>query len=150
MAIKLDLANVFDRLRHAFIFLVLEKFGFPIVFIKQVEACITSPWIAPLINGRPSEFFKATRGVRQGCPLSPFLYILVVDSLSRKMIRLQSEGALPGLSFRSGVSPINHALFADDTILLGIASPQIARNLLSPLELFLQASGSAVDRKSVV
>ena len=140
MAIKLDLANAFDRLRHAFIILVLQKFGFPNVFIKQVQSCITSPWIAPLINGRPSAFFKATRGVRKGCPLCPFLYILVADSLSRKMLRLQSAGSLPGLSFRSGVSPINHALFVDDTILLGIASTQIARNILSPLEHFLQSS----------
>ena len=90
MAIKLDLANAFARLRHDFIFLVLEKFGFPNVFIKQVQACITSPWIAPLINGRPSEFFKVSRGVRQGFPLSPFLYILVSHSHSREMNRLQS------------------------------------------------------------
>ena len=145
MAIKLDLANAFDRLRHSFIILVLKKFCFPSVFINQVQACITSPWIAPLINGRPSEFFKASRGVRKGCPLSPFLYILVADSLSKRLLRLQSEGSLPGLSFRNGVSPINHALFADDTIFLGIASTQIARNFLSPLELFLRSSGSSAN-----
>ena len=60
MAIKLDLENAFDRLRHSFILLVLKKFGFPPIFINQVQACINSPWIAPLINGRPSEFFKAS------------------------------------------------------------------------------------------
>ena len=43
MAIKLDLANAFDRLRHSFILLVLKKFGFPPVFINQVQACINSP-----------------------------------------------------------------------------------------------------------
>ena len=64
MAIKLD--NAFDRLRHSFIIMVLEKFGFPPIFISQIQACITSPWIAPLINGRPSAFFKASRRVRQG------------------------------------------------------------------------------------
>ena len=63
MAIKLDLANAFDQLRHAFILLVLKKFGFPPIFINKVQACINSPWIAPLINGRPIEFFKATRGI---------------------------------------------------------------------------------------
>ena len=118
---------------------------FPPAFISQVQACISSPWIAPLINGRPSEFFKASRGVRQGCPLSPFLYILVADSLSRRLNRLQAEGSLPGLSYRGSVPPINHALFADDSILLGIASPQIARNFLRPLDIFLQSSGSSVN-----
>ena len=139
MAIKLDLANAFDRLRHSFIIMVLDRFGFPPAFINQIQACITSPWIAPLINGIPSAFFKASRGVRQGCPLSHFLYILVADSLSRRLVRLQAEGSLPGLSFRNGVNPINHALFADDSIFLGIASTQIARNFLRPLDSFLQA-----------
>ena len=123
MAVKLDLANAFDRLRHAFILLVLKKFCFPSIFINQVQACINSPWIAPLINGRPTEFFKAIRGIRQDFPLSPFLYILVVDSLSRRPNRLQEEGFILDLSFKTGVQPINHALFADDTILLGSASP---------------------------
>ena len=50
MAIKLDLENGFDRLRHSFIVMVMERFGFPSVFINQVQACISSPWIAPLIN----------------------------------------------------------------------------------------------------
>ena len=54
MAIKLDLANAFDRLRHSFILLVLKKFGFPSIFINQVQSCIYCPWIAPLINSRPS------------------------------------------------------------------------------------------------
>ena len=125
--------------------MVLERFGFPPAFISQIQACITSPWIAPLINGRPSAFFKASRGVRQGCPLSPFLYILVADSLSRRLARIQTEGSLPGLSFRNAVNPINHALFADDTIFLGIASTQIARNFLRPLDSFLQASRSLAN-----
>ena len=145
MAIKLDLANAFDRLRYDFILLVLKKIGFPSIFINQVQACINSPWIAPLINGRPTELFKTCQGIRQGFPLSPFLYILVVDSLSRKLNRLQEGGLLPSLSFKTRVQPINHALFSDDTILLGSASPKIARNFLRPLDLFLRSSGSSAN-----
>ena len=58
MAIKMDLANAFDRLRHSFILLVLKTFGFPPIFINQVQACINSSCISPLVNGRPSEFLK--------------------------------------------------------------------------------------------
>ena len=119
MVIKLDLAKAFDRLRHDFIFLVLEKFGFPPIFVKQIQACISSPWIAPLVNGRPSNFFKFKRGIRQGCPLSPFLYISVEYTMSRRLKKLLEEGMIPGLSFKTGIHPINHALFADDSIFAG-------------------------------
>ena len=103
MAIKLDLANAFDRLRHSFILMVLKKFGFPPVFINQVQACINSPWIAPLINDRPSEFFKASRGIRKGCPLSPLLFLIIHQGFSRELQEERSTGLIIGISF-GGVS----------------------------------------------
>ena len=66
MVIKLDLENAFDRVRHSFLFEVLQKQGFRQNFVKWIRACISEPWIAPLVNGRAAEFFKATRGLRQG------------------------------------------------------------------------------------
>jgi hypothetical protein len=77
MVIKLDMANAFDRVKHAFLFSVMQKFGFSKYFIDWIQACIGSPWIAPLINGRPSQFFQASKGLRQGFPLSPSLYIIL-------------------------------------------------------------------------
>jgi hypothetical protein len=82
MILKLDMENAFDRVKHSFLYKVLERYGFSPEFIDWVNACIGSPWIAPMINGWPSHFFKSSRGLRQGRPLSPSLYILMVDSLS--------------------------------------------------------------------
>eukprot|EP00253_Pinus_taeda_P024211 PITA_24211 len=82
MVIKLDLTNAFDRVRHDFLFSVMEKFGFSKVLITWVKACIASPWIAPLVNGRSTEFFQASRGLRQGCPLSLLLYAIQALVLS--------------------------------------------------------------------
>jgi hypothetical protein len=64
MVIKLDMANAFDRVSHGFLKEVLQKFGFDQTFISWVGSCITSPWIAPMINGRPTPFFKSSRGLR--------------------------------------------------------------------------------------
>jgi hypothetical protein len=72
MAIKIDMENAFDRVNHDFLKVVLIFFGFNHLFISWINSCIENPWITPLINGRPTHFFKATRGLRQGCPLSPY------------------------------------------------------------------------------
>jgi hypothetical protein len=85
MVVKLDMENSFDRVKHNFLFSVLKAYGFSENLINWIRACISAPWISPLLNGRPSQFFKASRGLHQGCPLSPFLYILLADSLSRKL-----------------------------------------------------------------
>jgi hypothetical protein len=77
MIIKIDMANAFDQVRHSFLLVDLCKFGFNYNFVQWVKACISNPWISPLFNGRPTNFFKRNRGLRQGCPLSPLLYIIM-------------------------------------------------------------------------
>lgn len=76
MVIKLDLANAFDHVRHRFLFDVMYKMGFGKGLIKWIKAFILEPWISPLVNGRAADFFKASRGLRQGCPLSPLLFVI--------------------------------------------------------------------------
>jgi len=85
MIVKLDVANAFDRVNLGFIAIVLQRFGFSKRAIDIIKACIVGPWIAPLVNGRQSEYFQSSRGLRKGCTLSPFLYIIMVDSLSRSL-----------------------------------------------------------------
>lgn len=79
---KLDLANGFDRVKHSFLLKVLHEFGFGENFINQIRACISEPWISPSINDRATNFFKATRGLKQGCPLSPLLFFLQASVLN--------------------------------------------------------------------
>jgi hypothetical protein len=65
MIIKIDMANAFDQVRHSFLFDVLSKFGFCPHFIQWISSCISNPWITPLVNGRPTSFFKRSQGLRQ-------------------------------------------------------------------------------------
>lgn len=90
MVIKLDLESAFDRVRHRFLLEVLHKFGVRHKFINWIKACISEPWIAPLVNGGATDFFKASRGLRQGCPLSPLLFVLQASALSFLLIRKQT------------------------------------------------------------
>eukprot|EP00253_Pinus_taeda_P023884 PITA_23884 len=104
-----------------------------------------------MVNGRPASFFQAHRGLRQGCPLSPFLYIVMADSLSRKLTAEMNTGDLPGIRIANALNPINNALFADDSILLGGASTRIAVNFDVVLKSYCRASGAVInDRKSSI
>ena len=73
MIIKLDMKNAFDRVKLSFLYKVLLTFGFSLDFVSLIKACTEKPWIAPLINGRLAYSFQSSRGLHQGCPLSPFL-----------------------------------------------------------------------------
>ena len=117
--INLDMENAFDRVEHSFLFKFILSFGFSSNFVNLIKACIEKPWIAPLVNGRPTNYFQASRGIRQGCPLSPFLYILMADSLSRKIAVEKKVGTVLGIRIIKGIGPINHTLFADNSLLLG-------------------------------
>eukprot|EP00253_Pinus_taeda_P005327 PITA_05327 len=151
MIIKLDMSNAFDRVNRSFLYRVLEAFGFCQDFINIIKACIDNVWIAPLVNGRPTEFFSASRGLRQGCPLSPFLFILMADSLSKKLSQEQQRGSIPGIRIVQDIPSVNHALFADDALLLGGASLRMAIAFKSTLRSFCSASGALIsERKSAV
>ena len=145
IVIKLYLANDFDRVRHDFLFIVMEKLSFSKAFIGWVKACIASPWIAPLVNGRSTEFFQASRGLRQGCPISSFLYAIQALVLSVQLDYCQQTQTLSGLRMVHNVKDINHAQFADDTLFLGGASINSARSFKKELDIFREVSGSKIN-----
>lgn len=151
MLIKLDMANAFDRVKLSFLYQVLLSLGFNQEFVNLIQSCTISPWIAPLVNGRPADFFQATRGLSQGCPLSPFIYILMADTLSRKLEQDMIAGATLGFKITKDLKAINHALFMDDSLKLGGASNRIASAFKSTLQVYCKETGALIcEIKSVV
>jgi hypothetical protein len=147
MEIKLDMENVFDRVEHDFLFKVMKKFGFNQEFLSWTGACIASPWIAPLLNGRPTPFFRASRGLRQGFPLSPLLYVIMAETLNRTLEWESINDTIPGIKIAQGVKRINHSQFVDDTILLSGASKIMARRINQVLDTFLLVSGGLLNKE---
>lgn len=147
MIIKLDMANAFDRVNHQFLAVVLRKFGISNKFINIIMECISNPWTTPPINGRPSRYFRSSRGLRQSCPLSPFLFIIMVETLSIHLENLRKKKEITGISIVRGIKEINHSLFADDTLLIGGASSLIARRFKRILDTFLAVSGGMLNNK---
>ena len=145
MVVKLDLASAFDRVKHDFLFATMRNFGFSQNFIGWVKACISAPWIAPLVNGRPTNFFQASIGLRQGCPLSPVLFIIQASVLSFQLNRRLQNRSLSGIRIVQNVKEVNHAQFADDTLLLGAANLHNARKFKTELDIYRRCSGSEIN-----
>eukprot|EP00253_Pinus_taeda_P016655 PITA_16655 len=147
MIIKLDMANAFDRVNHHFLREVLRKLGISNNFISIIMECNSHPWTAPLINGRPSSYFRSSRGLRQGCPISPFLYIIMEKTLSIHLEKLRKKKEITGISIERGIKEINHSLFANDTLLIEGASSLMAKIFKKILDTFLTALGGRLNNK---
>eukprot|EP00253_Pinus_taeda_P002768 PITA_02768 len=147
MLIKLDMTNTFDRVKLSFLYKVILSFGFSPAFVNLIKACTDKPWITLLVNGRPASYFQALRGIRQGCLLSPFLYIRMADTLSRKLIAERNKGTLPGIQPTTRLEPINHALSVDDSLLLGGSSPQIEKEFNGTLHIFCIISVVLINKR---
>ena len=95
--LNLDLNKAYDRVSWSFIKEVLAAFGFPPLWIHLIMECVTIITYSVLVNGEPTGIINPTAGLRQGDPLSPYLFILCMEVLSRKITQQQSLGLIKGL-----------------------------------------------------
>ena len=111
--LSLDQEKAFDRVDWAFLFRILGKFGFGASFISWVKLLYTNIRSAVLVNGYRSDYFWPSRGVRQGCPLSPLLYVISIEVLAANLC---SHPDIVGLQLPGCSSFLpTVALYADDT-----------------------------------
>eukprot|EP00253_Pinus_taeda_P036088 PITA_36088 len=106
MIMQLDLAKAYDKLNWAYIRKVLIAFRFDHKWVRWVMALVTSSSFSILVNGSPSKTFIPSRGLRQGDPLSPFLFILMMEGLGRLIKLVKEVGNIKVLQ----LSEIGHAL----------------------------------------
>jgi len=117
---KLDIKKAYDHVNWEFLMYVLSRTGFGERWITWIRQCISSASFAILVNCSPIDFFSASRGLCQGDPISPLLFLLVMEVFTRMLLAATSAGLLSGfLVGRRNVTTINvsHLLFADDTII---------------------------------
>lgn len=81
MALKLDLSKTYNRLEWSFLELMLRKLGFNERWITLLMLCVTSLSYFVLVNGELKGLIRPTRGIRQGDPLSPFVFLLCIEAL---------------------------------------------------------------------
>lgn len=147
MAVKTDMSKAYDRLEWEFIKQVLEKMKLHPKLIQWIMQCIMSVSYTFIINGASRGHVKPGRGIRQGDPLSPYLFILCSEVLSGLCANSQEKGLLSGVSIATGCPKLNHLLFADDTMLFCKASKKNAESLKALLTVYESVSGQLINKQ---
>ncbi|XP_035544570.1 uncharacterized protein LOC108988642 [Juglans regia] len=114
VVIKLDMSKAYDRVDWKFLLHVLDAFGFSAQFCDLIKACISTPWYSIMMNGTPKGFFKSERGLRQGDPLSPYLFIILQEVLSRLLKQAFDCGLINLFSQARSTPLVSHLMYADD------------------------------------
>jgi ribonuclease HI len=145
MALKLDMSKAYDRIEWPFVRATLTSMGFPGSMVDLILRCISTVSYKILINGQPSKNFTPERGLRQGDPLSPYLFILCADVLSGLVKNKVGIGSIHGIQIARQAPKISHLLFADDSLLFARANSTEADAILSVLAEYQKASGQVVN-----
>jgi hypothetical protein len=141
MLLKLDLSKSFDKISWDYMQEMLLAFGFDKLWVTWILNLTSSAFFSILINGAPSRPFSPSRGIRQGDPLSPFLFIIMAEGLSLSIHAAVANNLLTCLPLHGISPPISHSQFVDDTLLMGTPTAREANSLLSILQTFSKALG---------
>jgi hypothetical protein len=141
MALKLDMERAFDHMEWSFLFKVLSSLGFSSKWIHMIDQCISTVSFSILLEGSPFGKFAPSRGLRQGDPLSPFLFILGSEALSRLLIKEELAGNLYGIKISRNSPPVFHLLFADDLMVFSKGTANEASCIMRCISKFSSWSG---------
>ena len=118
LCFKVDYEKVYDSVRWDFLFDMLQKLGFHSKWVRWVRGCLESSSISMLVNGSPTEEFKPSRGLRQGDPMAPFLFLVVAEGLVGLVRQASKQNMLTGVKVGRREIECSMLQFADDTLFL--------------------------------
>ena len=121
-AIKLDMAKAYDRVEWNYLYDIMMALGFPAGWCNLVMRCITSVSFSVRVNGVLSPSFKPSRGIRQGDPISPYLFLLCSEGLTSMLKARGPQYISKGIQVSCRTPWISHILFADDCLIFTQAS----------------------------
>ncbi|KAL0403557.1 UNVERIFIED_CONTAM: putative mitochondrial protein [Sesamum radiatum] len=145
MALKLDISKVYDKIEWAFLERVLIRLGFPPRVVSLIMLCISTVSYSFMLNGGQFGSLIPQRGIRQGDPLSPNLFLLCTEALSSLLLAGERNGSMEGIAICRGAPKISHLLFADDTLVFSQATRQTMQCIGNTLDTYAKASGQEIN-----
>lgn len=113
--LKIDFSKAYDKISWRFLFLAMKKMGMSEKFVEWVKLLFTRTSTAVNLNGSPGSQFKVERGVMQGCPLAPYIFLIVGEVLTHSIKKAVTEGRIRGISLPRGEKQQSIIQYADDS-----------------------------------
>ncbi|KAJ0683719.1 putative RNA-directed DNA polymerase [Helianthus annuus] len=117
--LKIDFEKAYDNVNWNFLISILTQMGFPPRWCDWIKGVYHSSRAAVLVNGSPTFNFRCEKGLRQGDPLSPFLFLIVMEALSWLLDKAKQIGVFKGICLSGDVADLSHLFYADDALILG-------------------------------
>jgi hypothetical protein len=144
-ALKLDMRKVYDRMEWAYLEAIMLKLGFSRAWVSLIMRLVSTVSFSVRFNRVPQEEFRPSRGIWQGDPISPCLFLLVVEGLSCLLKTCNQSSSLSGIMVAPTASAVNHLLFADDNLLFFKASVEGAKEVKEVLAKYCNASRQRIN-----
>ena len=145
LGVKLDFQKVYDCLEWNFLIIVLKAFGFSVKFTSLIHQCLSTVQFSILLSGGQCPSFIPSRGIRQGDPISPYLFILGSEVLCRLINKEISPGRLSAIKVSGNAPSISKLCYADDLILFCKAKMSELNVLKNFLEKYCYWSGQVIS-----
>ncbi|GJV38840.1 RNA-directed DNA polymerase, eukaryota [Tanacetum coccineum] len=146
MVFKVDFAKAYDSIMWDFLEDVLKAFGFGSKWCSWIRGCLHSGMASVLLNGSPTFEFQFHCGLKQGDPLAPYLFILIMESLHLSLSRAIEAGIFKGIKIGSSLN-ISHLFYADDAVFIGEWSIANLSGITHILHCFSLLSGLSINLK---
>jgi hypothetical protein len=144
-AYKLDLSKAYERVDWDFLKKVMQRLGFSHQWVDWIMSCVTSVRYQVKFNGTLLDSFSPSRGLRQGDPLSPFLFLFVADGLSTLLQREVNANSIEPVKICRRAPGISHLLFADDSLLFFRAQGTQATRIKTVLDKYASSTGQLIN-----
>jgi hypothetical protein len=145
LALKIDISKAYDKVDWGFLRGMLKRLGFSTKWIHWMMLCVSSVTYSVLVNQEKVGPIFPGRGLRQGDPLSPYLFILVTEGLSTLIKKSTAKGDIHGVKICRGAPSVSHLLFADDCFLFCRSNLQETQHLMNILNTYEKASGQEIN-----